>query len=151
MESSTFRFAPTEWAARHDTDMGKRVSSFILNVLVVDWCKFDRPIFFVPFSRALHFMRNFWTTCRSEQKKRKEKKSFDFSCSLFFHRRLLPHADVATHTHSHARHTNNQSIKIVSVTYNAAYTVLVNGMGFARSGQTRVCYSNKISALHSPK
>lgn len=118
------------------TEMGKRVSSFILNVLEVAWCKFVSTNFLL-FSIIIIFPVVFFSSYPTfgqsvEKSKRTKEKSFDFPCSLFVRsHRCLPDRIVLglahsyklhrTHTYSHARNTNNQSIKIVSVTYNAAF------------------------------
>lgn len=107
--------------------------------------------YFLPFYyfQSLFFLANFWTKCRKEQtkrnkeKERKKKKFRDFPCSPFvrlFIRSLvfvlvlgLAYTYIYYNINTHARNTNNQSIKIVSVTYNAAiYFIWFSSMEWNR-------------------
>lgn len=123
LESSTFRFAPTEWATNTTRIWANVCRRLRWMCCEVGWSEFDRPIFsffFLLFERFSSWWNLFWTTCEKWAKGTKKKVliflvhfSFILGCCVV----RMPH------TLSHARHTNNQSIKIVSVTYNAAFII----------------------------
>lgn len=172
LESSTLRIAHTKRidARGTATDMGKRVSSFILNACPVwedgGWWFgvnsihqfFSSFIIFSRFASRATFERS--VEMRGEKEK---KKSFDFPCSLFSSSfgsvgfmscsgfACLAFAYQRTHTHATQTINQSKSFPLLTMPHLLYGSLFVNGMELARSAPRHAFAIPIISALRSPE